>query len=120
MKVISHLIRDLPQSCFYRVIFMNRALDEVIASQNKMLEHASEPISGESDKLKENFLWHLRVVKSSLKRQTNVEMLEVDYANVLKDPEAAAERIKNFLGLNLDVRKMAAAVDPFFYRNRAR
>src|SRR5207237_8661833 len=26
VKVISHLVRDLPESCFYRVIFMNRAL----------------------------------------------------------------------------------------------
>ena len=120
VKVISHLVRDLPGSCFYRVIFMNRALDEIIASQNKMLERLAEPITGDPEELKENFVRHLRVVKLWLKRQPNVELLEVDYSDVLKNPQALAERIRNFVGADLDVTKMAAAVDPSLYRNRAR
>jgi hypothetical protein len=119
VKVISHLLRDLPQSCYYQVIFMNRSLDEIIASQNKMLERLGEPINDDSEKLKENFAWHLRVVKSWLKRQSNVELLELDYSDVLKKPQDSAERIRSFLGTDLQVNRMAEAVDPLLYRNRA-
>jgi hypothetical protein len=119
VKVISHLLRALPQSCYYQVIFMNRSLDEIIASQNKMLERLGEPISDDAEKLKENFAWHLRVMKSWLKRQTNMDLLELDYAEVLKKPQEAADRVRNFLGVELQVHKMAEAVDPLLYRNRA-
>ena len=36
VKVISFLLRHLPQKHRYRVVFMNRNLDEVLASQEKM------------------------------------------------------------------------------------
>ena len=38
LKVISFLIKDLPDDNDYRVIFMRRDLDEVLASQNKMIQ----------------------------------------------------------------------------------
>ena len=42
LKVISFLLKDLPDDNFYQVIFMRRHLDEVIASQNKMLDRRGE------------------------------------------------------------------------------
>jgi hypothetical protein len=39
LKVISFLIKDLPDDNQYRIIFMRRDLNEVIASQNKMIAH---------------------------------------------------------------------------------
>src|SRR4026207_1213461 len=42
LKVISFLLKDLPDDNYYRVIFMRRHLDEVIASQNKMLDRRGE------------------------------------------------------------------------------
>src|SRR5579872_1312474 len=38
VKVIYYWLRDLPRDCRYRVIFMRRDLDEVLASQAAMLE----------------------------------------------------------------------------------
>src|SRR6188768_3994121 len=37
VKIVSSLVRWLPEGHDYRVIFMRRNLDEVILSQNKML-----------------------------------------------------------------------------------
>ena len=37
VKVISRLLYDLPKTYHYRVIFMQRHLDEVLASQQQML-----------------------------------------------------------------------------------
>ena len=42
VKVISFLLKDLPDDNFYQVIFMRRHLDEVIDSQNKMLDRRGE------------------------------------------------------------------------------
>ena len=36
----------------------------------------------------------------------------------ISDPLATAEQLQTFLGLDLDVEKMAASVDPKLYRNR--
>ena len=38
LKVISFLIKDLPDDNDYRVLFMRRDLDEVLASQHKMID----------------------------------------------------------------------------------
>ena len=42
IKVISFLLPHLPLNLHYKVIFMRRNLDEVIASQNKMIERRGE------------------------------------------------------------------------------
>lgn len=46
LKVISWLLKDLPDDNRYRIIFMRRDLGEVIASQNKMLKHRGEAGAG--------------------------------------------------------------------------
>ena len=49
VKIISFLLTDLPDSCFYKAIFMRRNLDEVLASQNKMLVRRGEDGGGTDD-----------------------------------------------------------------------
>ena len=38
LKVISFLLKDLPEDNYYKVIFMRRNLEEIMASQNKMID----------------------------------------------------------------------------------
>src|SRR6476659_9899608 len=40
IKTISFLLQDLPLDLHYKVIFIRRNLDEVLRSQNKMLERS--------------------------------------------------------------------------------
>jgi hypothetical protein len=49
LKVISWLLKDLPDDNQYRIIFMRRDLNEVIASQNKMLKNRGEEGAGGDD-----------------------------------------------------------------------
>lgn len=118
LKVISFLLKHLPPENFYRVIFMVRDLDEVIASQNKMLDHreAENPIRDE--KAKELYRKHLINVKVLTRMGKNFDLLEVNYKKALQDPETIAKQINQFLGGKLDVREMATVVDPSLYRNR--
>lgn len=119
IKVISFLLTELPPDCRYKVLFMLRDLDEVVSSQNKMLQRRGESLQQADEEVKLMFRDHLERTGRWLRRQPNFEVLEVSYTEVIRSPEGAAERIRAFLGLDLDVRSMAQAVDPNLYRNRA-
>src|SRR5437660_7651564 len=41
-KMVSQLLYDLPAGELYRIIFMDRDIDEVLASQEKMLERLGQ------------------------------------------------------------------------------
>lgn len=118
LKVISHLLKELPADNFYRVVFAMRDLGEVIASQNAMLARQGRPNPVADDRARELFRRHLVNVRVLARRAPNMEMIEVHYAAVVDAPRAAAERINRFLGGRLDAGGMAAAVDPGLYRNR--
>jgi len=119
IKIVSHLIRSLPGMFRYKVVFLNRAVDEVVASQNKMLSRGGKKWDPSMDqRVAALFEQHLREVKTWMESQPNLEVLQLNYAEVVTNPEAEAERMSGFLGLDLDWKEMARAVDPGLYRNR--
>lgn len=118
VKVISHLLKELPDENFYRIIFARRNLQEIIASQNIMLKRQAAANPVEDAKAIELYRKHLVNVRFLVRRKPNLEMLELAYTEVLDDPETTAERISQFLGGNLNTRAMSAVVDRRLYRNR--
>ncbi|MFH1679447.1 MAG: sulfotransferase [Candidatus Eisenbacteria bacterium] len=119
LKVISFLLKDLPDSNRYKVVFMRRHLEEVLASQNKMLEHRGEKSETPDDQMRKIYEDHLQQVYGLLDRTPHFDVLYVDYTAVLEDPRGQAVRIRDFLGMPLDVEKMAGVADKTLYRNRA-
>jgi hypothetical protein len=118
LKVISFLLKDLPDDNFYRIIFMRRDLSEVIASQNKMLDRRSETAIDDHEMMAEAYRNHLASVKILARSRPNFEMLEVRYDAAVKDPGSAVKATNAFLGGKLDETAMRAAVDAELYRNR--
>ncbi len=53
-----------------------------------------------------------------LEHQKNMEFLIVDYNQVVTDPKGEMRKVLDFLGISLDVKEMAANVDPALYRQR--
>ncbi len=119
VKVITALLTHLPKDYTYRVLIMRRDLDEVLASQAKMLERRGEQQAVSDDKMKALFTKHLRQIEAWLQQQPNVAWLDVNYGELVKDPQSQLVRINEFLGGNLDVAAMAAVADPQLHRNRA-
>lgn len=120
VKVISALLEHLPPGYQYRVVFMQRALPEVLASQKKMLQRRGEPTDRVSDEeLARLFNKHLQKVETWLRAQPNFQVLYVDYNRMLADPLPHLHQVNQFLGGSLDEQRMAAVVDPALYRNRA-
>jgi LPS sulfotransferase NodH len=119
VKVISALLEYLPPEYEYKVLFMNRKMAEVLASQRKMLVRRDEKSEISDEKLAELLRKHVQQTKAWLARQPNFEMLDLDYNAMLADPEPWVVRINAFLGGELDARAMVTVVDPNLYRNRA-
>jgi hypothetical protein len=119
VKVIHLLLRHLSADRPYRVIFMMRDMQEVIASQRAMLKARGR--SGAripDDKLSAVFEQQLVEVRQWLAERPNFRVLYVNYCDVLGDPCAAAQTIALFLGGRLDVSAMAGVVDRTLYRQR--
>lgn len=119
LKVISFLLKDLPDDNYYRVIFMRRHLDEVISSQNKMLDRRGEDSIQDRETMAEAYRNHLAAVKILIRKRPNLEMLEFRYDEAVRSPKDAARAVNTFLGGKLDERAMSAVIDGELYRNRA-
>jgi hypothetical protein len=119
VKVISALLEQLPAEYPYRVIFMRRKMDEILASQKQMLVRSNKPTDTVSDeKLAEMYVRHLAKVDAWLKAQPNVAVLYVDYNAMLISPQEHAEKVNDFLDEQLAVEKMVGVIDPSLYRQR--
>ena len=120
VKVISALLRSLPGPYEYRVVFMRRPLDEVITSQNRMLERLGKEVAPVPQAaVVTAFTNHLKETKKWLEEQPNFKVLYVDYPAVVQQPAVESARIAEFLGQPLDVGKMTAQVEQSLYRERS-
>jgi hypothetical protein len=121
VKIISELLMRLPPNAPYRykVIFMRRNMAEILASQKQMLIHRGEAADAVSDEqLALIFTKHLRRFDAWVARQPNVEIMYVNYNEMLEAPAEHASRVNQFLGGTLDLAKMVAVVDKALYRQR--
>jgi Sulfotransferase domain len=119
IKLISFLLQDLPLDLNYQVLFMRRNLDEVLRSQNKMLERkGAGEMAIPDEKMRQNYEFHLKKVYYRLSHIPNFRALFLDYSAVVEDPRREARRIAEFLGRDLDVEAMTGAVESSLYRNR--
>jgi hypothetical protein len=118
VKVISALLEHLPQAYTYRVIFMEREIKEILASQRKMLAHRNEVLKANDGEVEQQFQRHLSTLKPWLARQPNMEVLYVSYNALLADPELFCNRIMEFIGIPLDLKRMLSVPNKELYRKR--
>lgn len=117
LKVISSLLFALPPGHDYRVLFMTRPLEEVVASQTAMIANlgtrgAALPASVMTAALQS----HRKQVMAWLGTRKDIPMMDLDYHALLADPAARAADIARFFELPLDLEAMARQVDPTLHR----
>jgi hypothetical protein len=118
VKIISFLLNKLRDDFEYRIIFLRRELSEVLRSQETMLQRRGQPPGPNAALMATHFNKHLQTVDEWLSRQKHIQVLNCPYVKLVQDPAKAAQSIRDFLSLDLDVAPMAAAVDPSLYRQR--
>ncbi|MEC4676175.1 MAG: sulfotransferase family protein [Nitrospirota bacterium] len=121
VKVISALLTYLPPTYTYRVIFMQRAMPEILASQKKMLIHRHEDADDVSDEeMAALYTEHLRHVDSWIDGRPNIRRININFNEIIKNPGAHLETINKFLDGCLDTGKAEAVIDPSLYRQKER
>jgi hypothetical protein len=121
VKVISQLLLSLPPQHEYRIIFMQRPLAEVLASQEQMLHRRGTSGAGvDSAVITKAFQNHLFEVNAWLNGKPNVKVKRVQYHEVLREPKPVAESLAQFLEVTLNLEAMTQQVDATLYRNRAK
>lgn len=118
VKMISVLLYDLPSNNHYKVIFMKRNMQEILASQRRMLERRGTEDENSDEKMERFFQKHIAEIEGWLRTQAHIDVLYVDYNDAVKDPMKSAQQVNAFLDNTLNMEKMAAAVDKLLYRNR--
>ena len=118
VKIVTPLLSYLPTNYRYKIILMERDLAEVITSQQKMLGKAVRPDTLPLP-LFTAFRKQQEKVDSWIAAQPQVQLLRMDYSQVIEDPLSQAERVCAFLNMQINPEAMAAVVDPLLYRNKS-
>lgn len=117
VKIISHLLSHLPNNFKYKVIFMERNINEVLISQQKMLGKKIKKDAVHFQLAKSFTESKKEIVKWAEKNQ-NIDLLFVSYSKVISKPNEEAKKINQFLGGELNTTKMCSVVDKKLYRNK--
>lgn len=120
VKMVYLLLLDLPPDHEYRVVFMRRNLDEVLASQKAMLDRLGKASPLDDAKMAALFRDQLAKFDAWAKTRPNLKLLDISYNDAVADPAPVAAEVNRFLGGGLDVDAMSRTVDPSLYRNRAK
>ena len=120
VKVIHALVTALPADRAYRLIWVHRPLEEVVASQRAMLVRrgAGDDVLA-PERLVEIFRAQVQEAERWVAAQPGFASLAIDYHAVLDDPRAAAQSIDRFLGGGLDCEAMAGVVDAGLHHQRS-
>jgi hypothetical protein len=120
VKMVYRLLYDLPAGHQYRIVFMRRRLEEVIASQDVMLSRrgrSSDQLGKE--KLLGLFEQQLNEFDTWVRTRPNFKILYVSYNDALENPEPTIAAVNEFLGGRLDAKAMRQVVEPSLYRQRS-
>jgi hypothetical protein len=119
VKVISQLLFAVPVGRTYRIIFMERPLPEVVASQAEMIRRrGTSGATVPEAALIAGLRAHLNQVNAWLAQRSEILVRRQPYHDVLRDPAGASQSIRTFLDRELDIAAMTKQVDPSLYRNR--
>lgn len=117
VKMVSMLLYDLPKDKQYKIIFMLRSMNEVLASQQVMLDRRGE--AGQSrEEMAGLYAKHLDEIKAWLAEQKNMEVLFVNYNEILNNPGEIAPLVNRFFNSCLNGEEMIKVVDQRLYRQR--
>ncbi|MFN9344556.1 MAG: sulfotransferase domain-containing protein [Planctomycetota bacterium] len=117
VKIIVQLLAYLPPELPVRTILLERDLDEVLASQAKMLNKSIPPAQWQT--LKETFRKNWEQARQTFSLRPESSLIVVNYRELVTSPETVIARLERFLApADLRREKMLAAIDPALYRNR--
>ena len=119
VKIISHLLPHLPDHFQYKIIFMNRDLEEIIRSQNKMLDRFGKTKGKLSEaQLVERYALHLHQIHQWLKQQPNISFADISFNNLIQSPQDEWQKVQDLLNIDASLHQIMPIIDPQLYRTK--
>jgi hypothetical protein len=120
VKVVANLLTHLPATHNYRVIFMERDINEILTSQRSMLKRMGKRTREDAYPytLAKQFETMVEKARQWATRQPNVQIIYVSHREVIEAPFVQAIRITEFLDYEVLPELMAKAVDPDLHREK--
>ncbi len=113
VKVVAPLLSHLPDTYRYKIIFMQRTLNQIMLSQHKMIERNKGDIKQSfSVRLLEDYQQLTEQIKTTYPSKANFDFLFVTFKDITDYGEVVAIEIEKFLKRNLDTHKMSQVFDP--------
>ena len=118
IKVISLQLFHLPAHYQYKVVFMERTLEEIVQSQNEMLKRLGQKAAADDQTTCSLFAKHLGKVTSWLAEQKKFSFSRISFNKMLTHPEEEMQRLTDFFNHELDSKRMLQVIDQSLYRKR--
>ena len=119
-KIISSLLKHLPPTYDYKIVFMRRHTSEILLSQTEMLRRLGKNHQAAPDEeLTRIYEKHLTDIQLWLQKQPNMAVHYVFYNDIIEDPVKHVAEINGFLGDCLDEVRMLDAVDTSLHRAKS-
>lgn len=119
VKIVSPLLRFLPREYQYKIVFMQRKMEEILASQRIMLARRGEIADRYGDrKMADIYENDLRQIELWMGNNPSVTALFVNYNGLLQEPLPALCRVNEFFDGTLDIDAMTAVIERDLYRQR--
>ena len=114
VKIVSPLPIYLDTKHTYKVVFMRRDLEEILRSQETML---NKDQASEREKFRTIYEFHLKKTYKFFK-ENEIPFIDVNYNELMASPLQTLEGVKEFCGLDVAAGVLAEVVNPDLYRNR--
>ena len=119
VKIIAPILTYLPDIYLYKVVFMKRDMEEVLASQREMLKRRNQDHQlDKEEKIRDVFHQNQRSVIKFMKEHDNFSFTLCDYNELLRDPIPCIQKIMRFLDLRVDQEQLVKIINPNLYRQR--
>jgi hypothetical protein len=114
VKIVAPLPIYMDPKLSYRVIFMRRDIEEILRSQEKMLDKDQ---ASEREKYRTIYEFHLKKTYRFLK-ENNIPFIDINYNELMSNPLEMLDKVREFTGVEATASQLAEVVNPDLYRNR--
>ena len=123
IKTVSVLLKSMPREHDYKVIFMQRPIGQIAASQAQMIEKlGTEGAKLSAAEIQKSLQNHRQETLQWLETADHMESLEIRYPELIDSPENCITAIHEFLGAELltSPEEMNSVIDPNLFRQRSK
>ncbi len=118
IKVIVQLLFYLPLNFNYKIILMERNIDEILDSQAKMLQMLGNKKQIPSDILRKTFQQQMDKSINWMQLQPNIESVRISFGNLFRSPDEELKKLIHLFDGKIEYDISRNVINPALYREK--